>query len=260
MKFSELNKYKTETLVVSPRHEKWMESNSNPVYSTDARIFSAHAMVDMGRPRDRRGTISASSFGSCKRKQQFTFIGLPEIPPSAKLAAIFQNGVFMHVRWQMAGLTAGWLASAEVPVGDNRYELSGTQDGIADDGTVVEFKSINSNGYRSVTSFGAKQMHITQIATYVMATRAERATIIYENKDTQEYTEKVFPREVLPIADMETDVAVMWDHLERKNLFDVLDKCWDKAGYQYLGCPFRANCLKTKSWEEAQELADSSRS
>lgn len=256
MRFSQLHKFKTDDLVVSPAHEQWMATNSNPVYSDDALAFAASAMVDMGRPRDRRGTISASSFGSCSRKQQFTFIGVPELPPSPKLAAIFQNGTFMHVRWQMAGLTAGWLAAAEVPVGDNSYRLSGTQDGVASDGTVVEFKSINSNGFRSVASFGAKEMHILQVATYIMATEAERATIVYEDKDTQEYTEKVFPREELPLETMAIQVDNMWGSIEHKTLFEPLDKCWDKSGYQYKGCPFRDVCLGIRSWDDAEAKAN----
>src|SRR3954462_2316733 len=113
MKFSSLGKYQMDKgLVVSPRHEQWLQVNSDPIYSDEALAFGAKVLIDMGRPRDRRGTISASSAGSCRRKQQFTFLGLPELPPTPKLAQIFQNGTFMHIRWQMAGLTEGWLLAA----------------------------------------------------------------------------------------------------------------------------------------------------
>lgn len=254
-KFSQLGKYKTDKgLVVSPRHERWLAENANPVYSAHARVFAAKALMDMGRPRKRRGTISASSAGSCLRKQQFTFLGLPELPPSPGLAQIFQNGTFMHIRWQMAGLTEGWLFAAEVPVGENDYRLSGTQDGIAYDGTVVELKSINSHGYHRVLSFGAKEMHKSQVATYVLTTGAERATIIYENKDTQDFKEFVFPASELPLGEVKESTERMWESLEAESLYQPLPDCEEGVGYQFMGCPFRKQCLKIRNWKHAKEF------
>lgn len=256
MKFSDLGKYKTDTgLVVSPRHERWLESNSNPVYSPEAMQFGADALLDMGRPRDRRGTVSASSLGSCKRKQQFTFLGLPELPPSPKLAQIFQNGTFMHIRWQMAGLTEGWLKKAEVPVGDNPLRLSGTQDGIAYDDSIVELKSCNSNQFGRIQSFGPIEGHIYQIGTYAVTTGAEKATLIYENKDTQEFKEFVKTRDELPLVEIADGAAEMWERNGNEDLYEPLDKCWDREGYQFKGCPFRDRCLKIKTWQEAKESA-----
>jgi len=256
VKFSDLAKYKIDTgLVITPRHEKWLETNSNPVYSQEALAFGMKALADQARPRDRRGTISASSLGSCHRRQQFTFIGLPELPPSTKLAGIFQNGTFMHIRWQMAGLTEGWLKKAEVPVGENEYQLSGTQDGIAHDDTVVELKSTNSNGFRNVMSFGPLESHPFQVGTYVLTTGAEKGTILYENKDTQDFKEFVLTREELPIAEIKAITQMVWDYIHNQKLFDVLPDCEMKEGYKYNGCPFRKQCLKIKSWKQAEEMA-----
>jgi hypothetical protein len=257
MKFGDLSKYKTDGgLVVSPRHERWLEHNSNPEYSTKARVFAAKALIDMGRPRDRRGTISASSLGSCRRKQQFTFLGLPELPPSPKLAQIFQNGTFMHIRWQMAGLTEGWLKEAEVPVGGNDLNLSGTQDGIAYDDTIVELKSCNSNQFARIQTFGPIEGHIYQIGTYTVTTGAEKATLIYENKDTQEFKEFVRTRDELPLVEIANGAEEMWLKNGNEELYEPLDKCWDKEGYQYAGCPFRNQCLKIRNWQEAKEIAN----
>src|SRR5215203_807421 len=150
MRFGELIKQQKPELVVSRRHDAWMKKNGNPEYSPEAIAFATDALTVA--PRERRGTVSGSSINSCRRRQIFTFLGWFQLPPSGKTAAIFQNGTMMHIRWQMAGLTEGWLRKAEVPVPHNFLHLSGTMDGLADDGTIVELKSINSNGFRQVNT------------------------------------------------------------------------------------------------------------
>ena len=254
MKFSDLARYKIDSgLVVSPRHEKWLESNANPVYSPEALDFM-HAELGK-KPRDRRGSVSASSLGSCRRQQQFKYIGLPQLAPSPKTAQIFQNGTFMHLRWQMAGLTEGWMWEAEVPVGDNRYKLSGTQDGIAYDGSVVELKSTNSNGFGRVMSFGPLDGHTYQVGTYVLTTGAEKGILIYENKDTQDFKEIVLHREELPLEEIERGAEDMWEHIVNEALYEPLSDCELKTGYRYSGCPFRKHCLQVRDWAHAEEIA-----
>lgn len=257
MKFGDLAKYKIDTdLVVSHRHEAWLAKNSNPVYSMFALEFGYTQLQLQASPRDRKGTISASSLGACRRRQQFTFIGMPELPPSPKTAQIFQNGTFMHIRWQMAGLTEGWLAEAEVPVGRNDYGLSGTQDGIAYDRSVVELKSTNSNGFNRVMTFGPLGGHPFQVGTYVLTTGAEKGVLIYENKDTQDWKEFVLTRDDLPLDEIEVANDFLWQSIAAKELQEPLDDCLAKTGYKYTGCPFRKDCLKIRTWEEAEEIAD----
>ena len=254
MKFGELIRHSQPDLIISRRHDAWMEENSNPTYNSVALNHAHSEFVKQSVPRDRRGTYSASSLNSCARRQQFTFIGLPELPPSPKTAAIFQNGTFMHIRWQMAGLTEGWLKEAEVPLPENYLHLAGTMDGIAYEGSVVEFKSINSNGFGRVSTFGPKEDHIAQAGTYVAASGAERATFIYEDKNTQEYREFVVSRSEMPIKDIEARAEALWLDTEQKTLAEPLDKCLAGEGYQYTGCPFRDRCLKIKSWDHAEEM------
>lgn len=255
MKFGDLAKYKVGTdLVISARHDSWMEKNSNPVYSHQA---LAHASRELaGKPRDRRGTISGSSLASCMRRQQFTFLGMPELPPTPRTAAIFHTGTFMHIRWQMAGLTEGWLISAEVPIPKNLYRLSGTMDGIAYDQSIVELKSINSNGFRSVNSFGPKEGHLKQGATYALTTGAEKVIFIYEDKDTQEYKEFVRYAEDLPLMDVLETSAKLWDMIDARVLAEPLQDCMAGVGYMYQGCPFRDRCMKVKGWDDAHPEDD----
>lgn len=255
MGFGEKIKKAQAELVVSPRHDVWLVNNPNPQYSTEALKFAQEQLYWQGHPRNRKGTVSASSLGSCRRRQQFTFLGLPEAKPAPRTAQIFQNGTMMHIRWQMAGLTEGWLAQAEVPVGKNDLNLSGTIDGIADDDTIVEFKSINTDGYRGVNTFGPKHEHKTQVATYMLTTGREKAVIIYEDKNTQDYTEFVVPMDQELEFEVKASASQTWGLIKQENLAEPLPKCEEQTGVQYSTCPFRERCLMIRDWQDAKERA-----
>jgi hypothetical protein len=254
LKFSELAKYKTGTeLLVSARYEAWMAENANPVYSEEALQFVRDQLSAV--PRVRKGTISASSLGSCRRRQQFTFLGMPQLPPSPKTAAIFQNGTMMHIRWQMAGITEGWLTAPEVPVPQNQYRLSGTMDGVLYEGSIVEFKSINTDGFRNVMSFGLKHEHLIQGATYALCTGREKVSFIYEDKNTQEFKEIVKTVEELPMAEASMSAQITWDEIDHNTLAEPLDECLAGEGWRYTSCPYRKTCLKIRDWKEAKDVA-----
>jgi hypothetical protein len=225
-----------------------MRENSNPVYSEAALEFGRQALANQANQRDRTGTISASSLESCGRRQQFTFMGMPELPPTSKLAAIFQNGTYMHIRWQMAGLTEGWLVEAEVPIPTNDLSFSGTMDGILYDDSVLELKSINTNGFNQVQTFGPKVGHYMQIACYMLATNRTKGVIIYEDKNTQEYSEHVVELKEDLIEEVIIRNTWIWEKTTSKTLIEPLDKCLAGEGYQYLGCPFRDRCLTFEGW------------
>lgn len=251
MKFAKLMELVNTELYISPRHDAWMRENADATYSDAAMQL---AQRELGKPdRDRTQGFSASSVNSCGRAQQFTYIGMPQRPPTDRLAGIFHNGTFTHLRWQMAGLTAGWLEQAEVPIPPNIMKLSGTADGICTDGSVLEIKSINSNGYRNVVQFGAKIEHQFQLATYLMAFDKEMGRFIYENKDTQDYVEIPFHLDEAMRHEIQLRAQWLWDHTRDEHLFDPLEKCWDHEG-KFKTCAYRDVCLGVKNWDEAQAL------
>jgi hypothetical protein len=235
-------------LVVSRRHDAWLLENDHPVYSERAKAFAA--MVFRSKDRVRKGTFSASSLGECMREQQFTYLGMPKLPPDQKNAMKMHNGSFMHLRWQMAGLSEGWLKDAEVPIGKNPFNLSGTMDGIVDDDSVLELKSINVNGFSRVTAFGPLHPHLFQMATYMLCSRRERGVFIYECKDNQEYQEIQVSRADLPMDEAEHQAGAMWASVDQQMLFEPLEKCIDKTGWKYNSCPFRDRCLVIHEWGE----------
>ena len=250
MRFSETIKHVADDLVISRRHEEWLANGEPGMYNQRAIDF---AQSQLGKvDRKRQGTISASSLGECERYQQFVYIGMPRLPMDAKSMAKVQNGSFMHLRWQMEGLTEGWLRHAEVAVKSDAYHLMGTMDGINYDGSILELKSINSNGFSRVSTFGPLIPHLYQMATYMLCSGEEKGVFIYENKDTQEYTEIVVDPDDLPMTEMLMKAETMWKATQAEVLSEPLSDCMDKKGWKYNSCPFRDRCLFVYDWDEAK--------
>lgn len=253
MKFSEVVKFNKPDLAISARHDAWLEQNPNPEYSPEAINFM---LSQIGKPdRVRRGTFSASSVGGCLRKQQFTFLGLPQIDPSPRTSNIFHTGTAMHLRWQMAGLTEGWLVEAEIPVPENSIRISGTMDGIDYKGRIVELKSAHHDNYMRVMSFGPLKGHLAQMAGYMIATGRDEGAFLYEDKNTQDYVEIPVTRGEVPIYETEERIERLWDSVERKDLYEPLSQCLEKTGMAYKLCPYAKQCLDILEWEQAEEIA-----
>jgi hypothetical protein len=251
MRFSETVKHVDPGLVLSKRHEAWITGSDHPMYSQRAVDFAQSQLGKVDRKRE--GTLSASSLGECERYQQFVFIGMPKLMPDAKNAAKMANGSFMHLRWQMEGLTEGWLDFAEVPINSDAYHLMGTMDGILHEGSILELKSINSNGFSRIAAFGPLHPHLYQMATYMLCSAREKGVFLYENKDTQEYTEIVVDPDDLPMTEVLIKAEKMWESTQRQVLSEPLSDCMDKKGWKYNSCPFRDRCLFVYDWAEAEK-------
>ena len=254
MKFSELMRVTRDDLVVSPLHDEWLAHNANPVYSPDALHFMSGEMAKVGRKR--KSTVSASALDSCRRRQEFTYLGWPEMAPSPKTAQIFHNGSFMHLRWQMAGITAGWLKEAEVPVPAHpTLNIKGTMDGVLYEGSILELKSINSNGFAKVSTFGPAKNHKIQVGTYMYLCGVDKGVIIYEDKNTQEYREFVVTM-TPDLEDLVNESAeTIWKLITMEELAPPLTDCEAQIGFRYMTCPYRDRCLGVKTWTEAQRVA-----
>ena len=134
-------------LPITVAHEQWLARSHNADYSQEALEFAGKVLShEVGGARSRNTRFRSSAVGSCARRQVLKAIGVSEKSTiDGKLANIFQTGNFLHLKWQMAGLTAGWLAEAEVSADAPDLNFGGTLDGILDDGSGFEFKSINSS-------------------------------------------------------------------------------------------------------------------
>lgn len=249
MKFSETLTKTDPGLMISPRHDQWLMHNDHPIYTATAVSFAVKML--QSRDRDRTRSLSASGLGDCARYQQFVWLGMRKLPPTPTQALKMHNGAFMHLRWQMAGLTEGWLADAEVPVHHETLKLRGTMDGLLEGGSILELKSINANGFRRVQTFGPLVPHLFQMATYVLCTMRKKGVFLYECKDNQEYVEIPVTPADLPMIEARARAENILAAVERRELYEPLSKCLDQEGWVYNSCPFRDRCLKIRNWDEA---------
>jgi hypothetical protein len=194
-----------------------------------------------GQPgRDRTGYWSASSSGDCLRKQQFTYLGFPRQRNDADAQNIFENGDFLHLRYQVAGLLGGWLQDVEVPLASG--DARGTADGILTWKEVLELKSINSRGFESVLEFGPKKLHKYQATAYMMMSGLSRTRFVYENKDRNTNAEFVFDLS----EDYAAQVRAQWAEGNQLNtdqqLAERLHDCKQERGTTWRYCPYNKIC------------------
>lgn len=236
-------------LPITVRHERWLTKNTT-TYSPEALNFAAQALGnEVGGGRNRRRLFRASGMGGCLRQRVFTYLGVPgQKEITSGLSNIFHTGHFLHLKWQLAGLTEGWLSKAEVPVENEPLLLGGTMDGILYDDSGFEFKTINSWGFKKVHQDGPKPEHVLQTHAYMLMTEMDAFSVVYENKDTAEWREFRVRKDPTALAKVQEELDTLHGSLDRQELPPVLPACAAGEGMQFRNCPFRLICVETKEW------------
>lgn len=233
------------------RMDKWLSDNPNPVYSPEAIEFSRQVFTkEVGGDRARKQPFRSSAMGMCQRRRIFAAAGVPEAKTvDAKLGNIFGTGNFLHLKWQMAGLTEGWLAQAEIPMDLPAMRFGGTLDGKLFDGSGFEFKTIHSMGFGNVMTHGPKPIHITQVHSYMYIDKSiEAFSIVYEDKNTGEWREFRVDRDQKLIDQVDRELGALIEFYENRKLPKILPDCQTQEGSTYRNCPFKDMCLKQKNW------------
>lgn len=238
-------------LPVTVAHERWLAKNSSADYSDKAIEFAQKALSqEVGGSRNRTTMFRSSSVGSCERRQVYRGVGTEEKKViDGKLANIFHTGNFLHLKWQMAGITAGWLVEAEVSADREDLNFGGTLDGIIVDGSGFEFKSINARGFSQTETYGPKKDHIHQVHAYMLLRPdIKEFSIVYENKDSGEWREFRVNRDQATIDEISENIRSLNKFVIAKELPQIKSKCLEQEGYEYRGCPFRDRCLSTDAF------------
>lgn len=233
-----------QDLPVTMRHERWLAANHNPAYSDEALAFAARALEGTsGSSRLRKRMFRASSAGRCERQQLFKVTGVRGREDiSASLSNVFLTGNYLHLKWQMAGLTEGWLVEAEVPVDRDDLNAGGTMDGILYTGGGFEFKSINSRGFGGVMLYGPKPDHVLQVHHYMHMGGLDSFSVLYENKDTGEWREFRVNRDEEVIERSRASLERLNGLLSARELPPMLEECVAQTGMGYRNCAFRDVC------------------
>lgn len=245
---------KARDLPITMRHEKWMKiPDYRRPWSDEALAFAQRVLSgEVGGKRLHRTPYRASGTGKCVRARHFSAEGLKrtEIIDTA-LFSKFMTGDFGHLKWQMMGITEGWLIGAEIPVEFGL--LSGTMDGEIYDGSIFEFKTINDNGFKNVIAYGADPLHVRQSHAYMLCSEKDSASIVYENKNDQDWVEIRVHRDEAIIEEIRTELDNLHIDTSLKVLPEPLSGCIDQTGSTYRNCPFRLSCLDIYKWEDMND-------
>lgn len=236
-------------LLVTPRYEQYLATHPNIEVDQALMDFVREELTEPERKRT--GTFSASSSGRCLRQQVLRYLAIPERGKlNSDLHAIFHDGTFRHIRWQLLLMEAGALTDVEVPVVVPKYDMSGTIDGLnQDEGFGWELKGINDRGYRWVLQKGPSRSHLLQIHAYMFATNYDTWSLVYENKNDQTWKEFVIERDDALIQEVKDDLEFMYQSLQKGRLPAIQSECLSQTG-DYKRCPFAYMCLETDGWPE----------
>lgn len=254
MSLRELIRAVQQDLPITVRHERWLVANANPVFSPRAIEFASKALAgEVGGKRSRKPGFRASGMGKCPRARVFARIGTEGLAEQydSTLSNIFFTGNVMHLKWQLAGLTEGWMVDAEIPMHSDEHDLGGTADGLVYDGSLFEFKTIYNRGYQWVLGNGPNPEHLRQVGAYkILNPDLSAASIVYENKNTGEWREfRVYFTDVV-MEPVHRELGMLRAAVRDRELPETKDACRMRTGTEYRRCPFRDVCLKTKIWPE----------
>jgi len=233
--------YAKGDLKIIPKYEEWLYKHSRD-------LKTHHMILDtiFDRPeRVREGSFSASGAGQCLRRRQLSYLGYPQTKPNEKTMNIFVNGDFVHLRHQIAGIQMGYFMTAEEPLVNEEYNLTGTADAIMDDGGIGEIKSINDNGFSGVASYGPKKEHNEQIHSYMLAADVDHARILYENKNTNELKEFLVKRNPQTVQKIVDDLTLLNEYTSDEVLAPPLATAITMTG-ECRWCPFQKVCLDAR--------------
>lgn len=231
-------------------YERWLAAGAH--FSLDAvERVAALMRADADGRADATGRFRPSLAGdACARRQMLSYRGVPTIGHDLAAMAFMVNGTFGHYRWQMAGLTEGFLSAIEVPLA-NTFGVRGSGDGLlAADGSLLELKTTMSTIYnRLIKSLHPKDEHVLQTVWLTLESDIEWVSIVYEDRDMPQRrlelrvnvgdTDPTYPSlQRKAIARLQ----LLNDHAESGTLPAMLDDCARGVGEVYRSCPWRKSC------------------
>lgn len=229
----------------------WLSKNDDVRPRTEAGKQLLTDLVEK-EPRVRSGSFSASSSGQCLRRQFLAYLGAkPDFEPSASLRAVFHDGHFRHLRWQIMLLNAGIIDVVEKRFDNPDYMLVGSVDGLnSEEGWIFELKGTSQ--FSSIQKHGVMTNHLRQIHAYFLLTGLDRAIIVYENKTNQSFEEFEVNKNIDIMDDVEYEYASLTDHALDSTFPLMLEACKNKEGPDYNSCPFSESCPNAETLYEVK--------
>lgn len=234
-------------LIITPDLTRFLLKTPNLTLDDDIADMIWHLLV--AQQRDRSGSFSSSSAGRCGRMQLFKYLGVdPGGFTDPQLQMIFYDGTWRHLRWQALLMQAGILTRVETMLEWRNARSMGSMDG---EGVVkdthprekwrgksfgFELKGMNSWQYKGLE--GMKEQHLDQVHRYFLSGGHDLFVIIYENKDTQAWTEWVIEPDPARMKKQREELKRLNDAVDRKTLLPMLDECLHRKGEAWRNCDY----------------------
>ena len=238
---------KNITQPVTEGMAKWRASGSSQ-YTQEAYDRVIQVMHDdMFTGREGDGRLRPSLIGSCPRQQLFSWMGVEQEPPSSISMQAMDAGTDWHYRWQLIGLSQGFLTDIEVKVVYEPWNMRGSVDGILSDGSGFELKTVNSWKYKQVIANGALKTefrHMLQVHAYMIALDIDMFSIVYQDRNSGQYQEIRVAKDPVWVDMLTNEMESLVSHIGKNTLPSMLDPCKEQVvtDYAYQYCPYKSVC------------------
>lgn len=245
-----------ERLIVTGPHSDWMELLEHEQLPSQAAINHVIRALLRQYKHRRAGRFSPSSIGECTKRALFSYAGAPQLPADAELLEMADHGTFGHMRWQMEGLTMGYMLEAEKWVYDESLLTGGSIDGVLEDGSIFELKTAAPGVYnRMVMDRGQpKWEHLLQVHVYMMLLGADWASVVYEDRAYGNFHEFRVARDPKIEKEAIRRLNGYMRYVEDDLMPPMLDECSLGVGRTFQGCPYRKICPSVTTVSQAQSL------
>lgn len=251
-------------LILTPMINEWMmEHHDNFTPEAIAKVREAYDKP----PRKRAGSFSASSAGTCLRRQELTFLGKPQIKPLPATQEIFSIGTALHQMWQTRLLSANLIEEIEVPLFWPRMLSKGSADGqgyvwwettdpkYQGRQFLLELKTHGQWTWDKTMDNGISDTHLAQMHRYMLVSGIDLCVYLMVDKGNHS---KAGWHEIVVEADPELldqsrqELDKLVKAAQTKTLHPILSQCKMSAG-PFKGCPFGGTksgvCFTTERWE-----------
>lgn len=231
-------------------YRKWLASGAHYTPEAVARVAEL-MLADAGGRSDATGRFRPSMAGDkCSRRQMLSYRGLPAMPHDLGSMDFMTAGTFGHYRWQLAGLSQGFLSDIEVSL-SNSHGVKGSGDGlITEDGSLFELKTTGSPSFaKRLKENCPMESHVMQIMFMTLDTDIEWVSVVYEDRDWPSRrvefrvnvgdTDPSYPSIKRAVYKR---LGLLNEHAEAGTLPEMLESCTALSGPDYRDCPWRKIC------------------
>jgi hypothetical protein len=245
-----------QDLMVTGPHSEWMERLEHEQQpSARAVAYMLKALFGVYK-HPRPGRFSPSSMGECPRRIVFEHAGAPQLAKDIDFQEMADHGTAAHLKWQLEGLTMGYMADAEVWVEDPGLDIGGSIDAVLVDDSVFELKTVHPFVFNKIVldAKAPKWEHLLQVNTYLMLSGRDWASVVYEDRGSGQFHEFRIKRNEGIEREVIRRLRSYHSYVQSDLLPPQLSDCELRIGGTFRRCPFRKMCHKPATYTQAAQL------